>query len=194
MALHGLGSMTLGVPRVDDAREFYREFGLTESTPGVFATRDGGEQLHVVERPVRQLVEVTLAADDPDDLGTHRGRRHRPRSRRHHRRRPAASRCSSRWSASASASPCAIGSRKTAYDIATDERSGQHGARRRSGAGDLRRGHGGAAPARSRAVGHARHRRQQALPRRRARLPVERRVGRHHRLPALLAPIITTSG
>jgi len=68
MALHGLGSMTLGVPRVDEARQFYRDFGLTESTPGTFATRDGGEQLHVVERPVRQLVEVTLAADDPDDL------------------------------------------------------------------------------------------------------------------------------
>ena len=68
MALHGLGSMTLGVPRLDDAREFYREFGLTELTPGAFATRDGGEQLRVVERPVRQLVEVTLAADDPDDL------------------------------------------------------------------------------------------------------------------------------
>lgn len=68
MAIHGLGSMTLGVPRVDEARQFYREFGLRESTPGDFASRDGGEQLHVVERPVRQLVEVTLAADDPDDL------------------------------------------------------------------------------------------------------------------------------
>ena len=68
MAIHGLGSMTLGVPRVDEARQFYREFGLTELAPGDFATRDGGEQLHVVERPVRQLVEVTLAADDPDDL------------------------------------------------------------------------------------------------------------------------------
>jgi catechol 2,3-dioxygenase-like lactoylglutathione lyase family enzyme len=60
--------MTLGVPRVEEARQFYREFGLTESAPGTFASRDGGDQLHVVERPVRQLVEVTLAADDPDDL------------------------------------------------------------------------------------------------------------------------------
>jgi catechol 2,3-dioxygenase-like lactoylglutathione lyase family enzyme len=60
--------MTLGVPRVDEARQFYREFGLTELTPGDFATRDGGEQLHVVERPVRRLVEVTLAADDADDI------------------------------------------------------------------------------------------------------------------------------
>ena len=68
MALHGLGSMTLGVPRVDEARHFYREFGLAELAPGTFATHDGGEQLHVVERSVRQLVEVTLAADDSDDL------------------------------------------------------------------------------------------------------------------------------
>jgi len=68
MALHGLGSMTLGVPRVDEARRFYREFGLAELTPGDFASRDGGEQLHVVERPIRQLVEVTLAADDADDI------------------------------------------------------------------------------------------------------------------------------
>jgi len=68
MAIHGLGSMTIGVPRVDEARHFYREFGLTELARGDFASRDGGAQLHLVERPVRQLVEVTLAADDPDDL------------------------------------------------------------------------------------------------------------------------------
>jgi catechol 2,3-dioxygenase-like lactoylglutathione lyase family enzyme len=68
MALHGLGSMTLGVPRVDAACAFYREFGLSERAPGCFATNDGGEQLRVVDRPVRQLVEVTLAADDRDDL------------------------------------------------------------------------------------------------------------------------------
>ena len=68
MAIHGLGSMTIGVPRVDEARQFYREFGLTELARGDFASRDGGAQLHLVERPVRQLVEVTLAADDPDDL------------------------------------------------------------------------------------------------------------------------------
>ena len=68
MAIHGLGSMTIGVPRVDEARHFYREFGLTELARGDFASRDGGAQLHLVERPVRQLVEVTLAADYPDDL------------------------------------------------------------------------------------------------------------------------------
>ena len=110
MALHGLGSMTLGVPRVDEARDFYREFGLTELAPGVFATRDGGEQLHVVERPVRQLVEVTLAADDPDDLARI-ALPPPPTISTSPTTTTAASRCSSRWSASASGSPCAIGSR-----------------------------------------------------------------------------------
>ena len=68
MALHGLGSMTLGVPDVDSAREFYREFGLTESTSGTFASVDGGDQLHVVSNPYRRLMAVTIAADDADDL------------------------------------------------------------------------------------------------------------------------------
>ena len=35
----------------------------------MFATADGGDQLRIVERPFRQLVEFVLAADDADDLG-----------------------------------------------------------------------------------------------------------------------------
>ena len=186
MALHGLGSMTLGVPRVDEARELL---------PRVRADR---VRRRARSRPRRRGAiarrratrsgnwsRSTLAADDPDDLGRiagaaaahdldvteHDRRQHlgRRADRRHPRpRRRARS------------------DRAIAVRDATDERSGQHRPRRRSGAGDLRRGAGRAAPARPRAVGHARHRRQQALPRRRARFPVERRVGRHHRLPALL--------
>lgn len=68
MALHGLADITIGVPRVDETRSFYGEFGLSESTPGVFATADGGDQLRVVERPYRQLVEITLKAEDSDDI------------------------------------------------------------------------------------------------------------------------------
>jgi catechol 2,3-dioxygenase-like lactoylglutathione lyase family enzyme len=68
MALHGLGSMTLGVPNVDATREFYREFGLAETATGTFASSDGGEQLHVVSHPYRRLVSVSLAADDLDDV------------------------------------------------------------------------------------------------------------------------------
>ena len=41
MALHGLAEMTLGVPRVDETRAFYEQFGLVETSRGVFATREG---------------------------------------------------------------------------------------------------------------------------------------------------------
>jgi catechol 2,3-dioxygenase-like lactoylglutathione lyase family enzyme len=68
MALHGLGEMTLGVPDVDAAGRFYRDFGLTETAPGVFASAEGGDQLRLVGRPYRQLVEYALAADDVDDV------------------------------------------------------------------------------------------------------------------------------
>ena len=68
MAFHGLAEMTLGVPNVADASAFYREFGLTESAPARFASADGGDQLRIVARPYRQLVEVVVAADDADDV------------------------------------------------------------------------------------------------------------------------------
>ena len=68
MALHGLGGMTLGVPDVDRAASFYREFGLTETRPNVFATAAGGEQLRIEHAPYRRLLELVIAADDPDDL------------------------------------------------------------------------------------------------------------------------------
>jgi catechol 2,3-dioxygenase-like lactoylglutathione lyase family enzyme len=84
MALHGLANMTLGVPDVPATTEFYRDFGLSESAgqsaqgaslQGASAqgaselrSSDGGQQLRVVTRPYRQLVEFTLAADNPDDV------------------------------------------------------------------------------------------------------------------------------
>lgn len=73
MALHGLAEITIGVPRVAEARDFYTEFGLTESAPGVLATADGGDQLRIVERPVRQLVEFVVKAEHPDDIDRIRG-------------------------------------------------------------------------------------------------------------------------
>ncbi|MDJ0413853.1 VOC family protein [Rhodococcus opacus] len=68
MALHGLGKVTVGVPNVDDTIAYYIEFGLEHRGNGVFATRNGGEQLHIVHAPTRRLVELTVAADDPDDI------------------------------------------------------------------------------------------------------------------------------
>jgi len=68
MALHRMNSVTIGVPNVDDTRAFYRDFNLTETAPGVFASADGGEQLRIVPSPVRRVVEVSIGADDQDDL------------------------------------------------------------------------------------------------------------------------------
>ena len=68
MALHGMAEITLGVPDVAATEAFYNEFGLTTSAPGVLATKDGGDQLRLVQRSYRHLVEYTLAADDADDL------------------------------------------------------------------------------------------------------------------------------
>ena len=68
MGLHGLAEMTLGVPNVESTRQFYREFGLDETTPGTFASADGGEQLHIEPTPYRRLVEFVLAADNADDI------------------------------------------------------------------------------------------------------------------------------
>lgn len=68
MALHGLGKVTIGVPNVDDTISYYTEFGLEHRGNGVFATQNGGEQLEIVYAPQRRLVELTIAADDPDDI------------------------------------------------------------------------------------------------------------------------------
>ena len=87
MALQGLAEMTLGVPRVDETRAFYEQFGLAETSPGVFASADGGEQLRIVERPYRQLVEFALSAADPDDVERVRAAASRTGRRRHRRSR-----------------------------------------------------------------------------------------------------------
>lgn len=75
MALHGLSSLTIGVPDVPAAVAYYRDFGLTPAAeehaagqPATLATRDGGEQLTLVPAPFRRLVAISVAVDDPDDL------------------------------------------------------------------------------------------------------------------------------
>jgi catechol 2,3-dioxygenase-like lactoylglutathione lyase family enzyme len=68
MALHGMAEITLGVPDVAAVSGFYTEFGLSETAPAVFATADGGDQLRIVQRPYRQLVEYALRAENDDDL------------------------------------------------------------------------------------------------------------------------------
>jgi catechol 2,3-dioxygenase-like lactoylglutathione lyase family enzyme len=68
MALHRMNSITIGVPDVEKTSVFYRDFGFTETEAGVFATADGGEQMRLVNTPIRRLVELSIGADDPDDV------------------------------------------------------------------------------------------------------------------------------
>jgi catechol 2,3-dioxygenase-like lactoylglutathione lyase family enzyme len=68
MSLHRLASVTIGVPNLDQTRAYYSEFGLSSLDDGWFGTRDGGSQLRLVHSPQRRLVDLTIGADDADDL------------------------------------------------------------------------------------------------------------------------------
>src|SRR4051794_27563766 len=75
VSLHRLTQLTIGVPNVDEVAQYYADFGLTPvepvspDGPRRFCTVDGGQQLILVHRPIRQLVEIVIGADDHDDLG-----------------------------------------------------------------------------------------------------------------------------
>jgi catechol 2,3-dioxygenase-like lactoylglutathione lyase family enzyme len=68
MALHGLRSVTIGVPNVPETAAYYSDFGLSPDGGGWFRTTDGGRQLRLVSAPVRRLAEVSVAADARDDI------------------------------------------------------------------------------------------------------------------------------
>ena len=74
MALHGLSSLTFGVPNIAEVAAYYEDFGLDTTrtdADGVthMATVDGGEQLHIAQADRRRLLAMTIAAEDQDDLG-----------------------------------------------------------------------------------------------------------------------------
>jgi catechol 2,3-dioxygenase-like lactoylglutathione lyase family enzyme len=68
MSLHRLTSITLGVPNVAETADYYASFGLIPLGDNRLATPDGGEQLKIVQAPLRRLVELGVGVDDPDDL------------------------------------------------------------------------------------------------------------------------------
>jgi len=68
MTLHGLASITLGVPDIQATAAFYDDLGLTRGDGYRFATVDGGDQLYLADAPTRRLLNATFAVDDPDDL------------------------------------------------------------------------------------------------------------------------------
>jgi len=77
MALHRLDSITLGVPDVENAAVFYRDFGLGDLGDGRFTTTDGGHQLTLVSASTRRLMSAVFAVDDADDLDRARMGLHR---------------------------------------------------------------------------------------------------------------------
>lgn len=68
MTLHRLTHVAIGVPNVEATIDYYSEFGLEHDGSGSFASRDGGEQLHIAYTPTRQLLELGIGCDDDDDL------------------------------------------------------------------------------------------------------------------------------
>jgi catechol 2,3-dioxygenase-like lactoylglutathione lyase family enzyme len=68
MSLHGLLSVTIGVPNVSETAAYYADFGLAQQADGWFSTADGGRQLRIQHAPTRRLVELRIGADDSDDL------------------------------------------------------------------------------------------------------------------------------
>jgi catechol 2,3-dioxygenase-like lactoylglutathione lyase family enzyme len=68
MGLHGLASVTIGVPDPVATSAYYTDFGLAPGEQGWLRTTDGGDQLRLVPRPFRQLVELVIRASDHDDL------------------------------------------------------------------------------------------------------------------------------
>ena len=68
MSLHGLLSVTIGVPNVGQTAAYYADFGLGQEPGGWFTTTDGGQQLQLVHSPVRRLVGLRIGVDHQDDL------------------------------------------------------------------------------------------------------------------------------
>ena len=68
MSLHGLLSVTMGVPNVAETAAYYTDFGLAPSGDGWLSTTDAGRQLRIEYAPTRRLVELRVAADNADDL------------------------------------------------------------------------------------------------------------------------------
>jgi catechol 2,3-dioxygenase-like lactoylglutathione lyase family enzyme len=68
MSLHGLLSVTIGVPNVAQTAAYYADFGLAPEAGGWFSTRDAGRQLQILPAPTRRLLGLRVGVDDADDL------------------------------------------------------------------------------------------------------------------------------
>jgi catechol 2,3-dioxygenase-like lactoylglutathione lyase family enzyme len=68
MSLHGLLSVTMGVPNVAQTAAYYADFGLAPEADGWFSTQDAGRQLQILPAPTRRLLGLRVGVDDADDL------------------------------------------------------------------------------------------------------------------------------
>jgi catechol 2,3-dioxygenase-like lactoylglutathione lyase family enzyme len=68
VSLHGLRSVTIGVPNVEETSAYYAEFGLAPQPGGWFSTLDAGQQLRILAAPTRRLLGLVVGVDDADDL------------------------------------------------------------------------------------------------------------------------------
>jgi catechol 2,3-dioxygenase-like lactoylglutathione lyase family enzyme len=68
MALHGLASVTIGVPDVASTTAYYAEFGLTPLESGWLSSTDGGKQLRLVASESRRLIEMVVRAESREDI------------------------------------------------------------------------------------------------------------------------------
>lgn len=68
MSLHGLLSVTIGVPNVEETAAYYADFGLAPQGDGWFSTLDAGRQLRLVAAPTRRLVALRVGVDDARGL------------------------------------------------------------------------------------------------------------------------------
>lgn len=68
MTLHRLDYITREIPDLEGTRRFYRDFGLAEVGEGVFATVNGGVQLHLRRGDASRIVAIGVGADARSDL------------------------------------------------------------------------------------------------------------------------------
>jgi catechol 2,3-dioxygenase-like lactoylglutathione lyase family enzyme len=69
MAIHSLARVEMAVPDVEATSRFYRDFGLVETRPGVFASASGGEQLFIEQAggSHRELRVIGVGVDARSD-------------------------------------------------------------------------------------------------------------------------------
>src|ERR1700730_16686122 len=70
MAIHSLSRVEIDVPNPEAAHAFYEDFGLVQTRPGWFSSRNGGEQLRVGQAagPRREIKTIGIGVDADSDL------------------------------------------------------------------------------------------------------------------------------